>query len=230
MVLREFESRSRRLSTMNVRSIDVALKVAQEIVTLSTTYSHARPANEYTTRLLSRALVYASHTLGRYWLKQLDDDKLPKDRHLPLYHVCHAEDIGMILEKGIIHDKSPTLTPYLPGAVLRALYYRSRIFRGFDRTEPIVLRIIVPYDQIQYVKCDGMGPGYLPKVTRPLVEIEPDVDIPKELYEKRLQRDDATHAFVLSPDFIDEQIYVPRDLVDIQRVLLYIPDEKMPCL
>lgn len=109
------------------------------------------------------------------WKSQLNIKNLPKNPDTVFYHVCDTKEASRILEHGIYHDLAPTLTPYLPSALIYALYKNWLVI------DSSILRVKIPHNKIEFVHIDYMGPGYLPIARRKQSEVIPDKHIPSNL-------------------------------------------------
>jgi hypothetical protein len=117
------------------------------------------------------------------------------DNPVTMYHICHQNTEAGILEHGIYHDPSPTLTPNLVGALAKVLYYHQK-----HRRHSSILVCSIPFSEVRYVKIDAMGLGFLPKATKNEREIGRE-EISDFLRSRLFKSNITGKAFWLDPKY-----------------------------
>ncbi|MBS3135691.1 hypothetical protein J4401_01910 [Candidatus Woesearchaeota archaeon] len=134
------------------------------------------------------------------WDSQID--KFLENDEFTLYHVCATPYEHSLLELGIYHDASPTLSASLVGSLASAQRYE------LNRRHSTILKYRLPKNAVFYRYIDFNGPGFLPIERKTRVELPFDlpspilVDISNSLNSSRLR-----FAYWLDPKYRSEVIH-----------------------
>lgn len=135
------------------------------------------------------------------WKRLLSGEDHPQGT---LYHVCATQSIPGILEHGIVHDDSPTLTTDLAGAIAQVTFYRTAVKRACS-----VLAVEIPEAEIHSAGLDHMGPGYLPNARECTLDLPPHYFMNQDnfafamIWEMSLRGE--CNCYWVSPNFIGRE-------------------------
>ena len=171
-------------------------------------------------------LAYSAETLlsnGRFHFKELYKKKWSSkinaiitnpNKEFIFYHVCQQEQEARILEHGIFHDESPTLTSSLFCALNHALCYHS------SGIKTSILEVKTLSSLLEFCFIDHLGPGFLPIAKKRCDEISSDA-LPENLISHIFEISNLKYARWLNPIYINDVIYRSSD-EHLENILLQI--------
>ncbi|HIH11102.1 TPA: hypothetical protein HA241_02855 [Candidatus Woesearchaeota archaeon] len=156
--------------------------------------------------VLNRVFCDLEDNLKHIW--EMDLQKILLRREITMYHVCYTEQADRILQYGIYHGPTPTLTPSLVAAIARAENDRCHHV-GIEDITKTILKCVVPVSAVFYVETDHMGPGFLPKEKKKMSQT-PEGTLP-DVMRKVLFKVFPEGVYWLNPIFFEEKVYTIGD-------------------